>query len=179
MDLGAEEGTPVYAAFDGHIARFKPHDPAADNGRVYGAEIFMRALNDLMGGFYTHITDVPARLGINSTVARGDLLGHVYRFAGTPPHLHLALVEIIGGAPAGQYMGVDLYQFFVGMESSVPELVVPIQFWQDGRPPEPLVRQARIGETFVPLTYDPETSPTPQMQDAGYVCRPLRKEQSP
>ena len=69
------EGTPVYAAFDAHITRFQQHNPAADSGTVYGANIFVRAANDGMGAFYTHITDTPTELGLGSTVARGDLLG--------------------------------------------------------------------------------------------------------
>jgi murein DD-endopeptidase MepM/ murein hydrolase activator NlpD len=148
MDIGADEGVAVYAAFDGHITRFHPHRPATDSGRVYGAQIFMRAPNDMMGGFYTHLTDVPAGLGVNSVVARGDFLGRVHRFGGIPPHLHLALVEIIGGAPGGQYLGVDLYEFFLWLESAEPETVVPIQFWQDGSAPEPIWRTARVGVGF-------------------------------
>jgi murein DD-endopeptidase MepM/ murein hydrolase activator NlpD len=108
MDIGGAEGTPVYASFDGHITKFQPHNPGADSGRVYGAQIFMRSPNDMMGGFYTHITDVPDGLGVGSAVARGDFLGRVHKFGGITPHLHLALVEIIGGAPGGQYLGVDL-----------------------------------------------------------------------
>jgi hypothetical protein len=68
-----------------------------------------------MRGFYTHITDVPAGLSVGSQISRGDLLGNVYSFRGIPPHLHLALVEIIGGAPNGRYMGVDLYSLFLDM----------------------------------------------------------------
>lgn len=56
MDIGAGEGTEVYAAFDAHITKFQPHDPAADSGKVYGAQIFMRSPNDGMGAFCTHIT---------------------------------------------------------------------------------------------------------------------------
>jgi murein DD-endopeptidase MepM/ murein hydrolase activator NlpD len=151
MDIGADEGTAVYAAFDGHITRFMPHNPATDSGRVYGAQIFMRAPNDLMGGFYTHLTDVPPGLGVNSVVSRGDLLGRVLRFGGITPHLHLALVEIIGG-PGGQYLGVDLYKFFLDMEAAEPETVVPIQFWQDGSAPEPIWRTARVGVVLSHIT---------------------------
>ncbi len=179
MDIGGAEGTPVYAAFDGHVTKYQPHNPAADSGGVYGAQIFIRSPNDMMGGFYTHLTDVANGLAQGSNVAVGDFLGRIHKFGGIPPHLHLALVEIIGGAPNGQYKGFDLYQFFISLQTNAPDAFVPVQFWQDGRPPEPLVRQARVGETFVPLTYATETSPTPQMQDAGYVCRPLRREQSP
>jgi murein DD-endopeptidase MepM/ murein hydrolase activator NlpD len=38
MDIGADEGTEVYAAFDGHVTKFQAHDPAADTARVYGAQ---------------------------------------------------------------------------------------------------------------------------------------------
>lgn len=159
MDLGAAEGTPVYAAFDGHITKYQPHNPAQDSGRVYGAQIFMRSPNDMMGGFYTHITDVPSGIGVGSTVYRGDLLGRVHRFAGITPHLHLALVEIIGGAPGGQYVGVDLYQFFLGLQTSEPGTVVPVTFWQDGSAPEPSWRSARVGVVQASRIDRPESSP--------------------
>ncbi|MFG1953483.1 peptidoglycan DD-metalloendopeptidase family protein [Micromonospora sp. NPDC048830] len=154
MDIGGVQGTPVYAAFDGHITRFQPHNPAQDNGRVYGAQIFMRSPNDMMGGFYTHLTNLPDGLGVGSTVARGDFLGTIHRFGGIPPHLHLALVEIIGGAPNGQYQGFDLYQFFLGLQTADPSTVVPVQFWQDGRPPEPLwgVRKTDTSQAQLPPT---------------------------
>ncbi|KAA0780914.1 M23 family metallopeptidase [Bacillus sp. TE8-1] len=135
MDIGADEGTQVYAAFDAHITKFTPHNPEQDNGGVYGAQIFMRAPNDMMGGFYTHLTDVPSGISVGTTVSRGDLLGRVHRFGGIPPHLHLALVEIIGGAPGGQYVGVDLYQLFLDLESAEPGTVIPVKFWQDGSAP--------------------------------------------
>ncbi|WP_181697125.1 peptidoglycan DD-metalloendopeptidase family protein [Nocardia sp. GTS18] len=135
MDLGGVAGTPVFAAFDGHITRFTAHNPAADSGKVYGAQIFVRAPNDMMGGFYTHLTDVPAGLGPGSTVSRGDFLGAVLGFGGIPPHLHLALVEIIGGAPGGQYVGVDLYQTLLALETSEPGSVVTVTFAQNGSAP--------------------------------------------
>lgn len=43
MDLGAPEGTPIYAAFDAHITKYAPHDPATDTNKVYGGQLFMRA----------------------------------------------------------------------------------------------------------------------------------------
>jgi murein DD-endopeptidase MepM/ murein hydrolase activator NlpD len=137
MDIGATEGTPVFAAFDAHITKFHPHSPGEDSGKVYGAQLFMRAPNDGMGGFYTHLADVPAGLGVGSSVSRGDLLGTVFSFGGIPPHLHLALVEIVGGLPGGQYQGVDLYRFFLDLESAGSGTVVPVTFAQDGSPPVP------------------------------------------
>lgn len=137
MDLGARAGTSVYAAFDGHVTKFTPHNPAADQGGVYGAQIFMRYPNDKMGGFYTHITETPDGFGVGSQVERGDFLGKVVSFGGIPPHLHLALVEIIGGAPGGQYRGVDLYHLFLELETIYAEYYVPVTFMQDGTPPVP------------------------------------------
>lgn len=133
MDLGAAVGTMVHAAFDAHITKFFPHDPATDSGRVYGAQLFMRSPNDCMGGFYTHITDTPAGLGVGSVIRRGDPLGTVHAFAGILPHLHLALVEIIGGAPNGRYQGVDLYQHF--LDTANTDTVMTVAFMQDGSPP--------------------------------------------
>ena len=134
-DLGANVGTEVRAAFDAHITRSTPHTPSGDSGKVYGAQLFMRSPNDMMGGFYTHITDVPAELKVGSRISRGDLLGKVYSFADIPPHLHLALVEIIGGAPAGRYMGVDLYSVFLDMAADKTGAAKSVTFNQDGSPP--------------------------------------------
>lgn len=135
MDLGADEDTEVFAAFDAHITKLQTHDPATDHGGVYGAQLFMRAPNDKMGGFYTHITNVPPGLGVGSTVNRGDPLGTIASFGGIPSHLHLALVEIIGGAPSGQYKGVNLYSFFIDLANS--DEVRTVTFRQDGSPPVP------------------------------------------
>jgi murein DD-endopeptidase MepM/ murein hydrolase activator NlpD len=137
MDLGGEEGTPVYAAFDGHVTKFAPHDPVADSPKVYGAQIFVRSANDGMGAFYTHLADTPEWLAVGAEVTRGDQLGTVMANAGIPPHLHLALVEIIGGAPGGQYQGVDLYQSFLDLEAGEAGTVVPVTFAQDGSAPQP------------------------------------------
>ncbi|MCP9985759.1 peptidoglycan DD-metalloendopeptidase family protein [Streptomyces sudanensis] len=145
MDLGGTRGTPVYASFDGHVTKFKPHNPAEDTQKVYGAEIFMRSGNDRMGAFYTHLTDVPGSVFVGAQVSRGDFLGTVHQRTGVSPHLHMALVEIIGGAPGGEYRGVDLYRFFLDLEVSDPETVVPVRFWQDGSPPEPVWRLTRLG----------------------------------
>lgn len=136
MDLGAQEGSTVRAAFDGHVTVFHPHDPATDTSRIYGAQIFVRAPNDMMGGFYTHMKDVPAGLGADSAVSRGDELGSVLQFPGTAPHLHMALVEILGGAPApdDRYRGVDnMYDFF--LETARSDAATDVRFQQDGSPP--------------------------------------------
>ncbi|WP_432139827.1 MULTISPECIES: peptidoglycan DD-metalloendopeptidase family protein [unclassified Streptomyces] len=133
MDLGAGAGIPVHAAFDAHITKYHPHNPAADTGKVYGAQLFMRAPNDQMGGFYTHLADVPAELSVGARVSRGDVLGRIHQVAGTASHLHLALVEIIGGAPGGRYQGVNLYRLFLDTANS--EAVTPVTFNQDGSPP--------------------------------------------
>ena len=138
MDIGGAAGTAVYAAFDGHVTVFHPHDPATDTSKIYGAQIFMRAPNDKMGGFYTHLTDVPADIATGSTVSRGDYLGTIYEFPGTGAHLHLAVVEIIGGLPGGTYMGVDdLYDLFLTLEEPGGDGAAVVTFNQDGSQPTP------------------------------------------
>jgi hypothetical protein len=132
MDLGAVAGTEVRAAFDAHITRLTPHVPARDTSKVFGAQLFMRSSNDMMGGFYTHITDVPRGLVVGTRISRGDRLGKLHRGGGTP-HLHLALVEIIGGAPRGRYVGVDLFRHF--LSSANTSNVIHVTFNQDGTPP--------------------------------------------
>jgi hypothetical protein len=97
----------------------------------------MRYPNEKMGGFYTHITNVPPSIRVGSQITRGDFLGNVTSFAGIPPHLHLALVEILGGAPSGQYVGVDLYHLFLDLETEYAKYYVPVAFMQDGTPPMP------------------------------------------
>jgi murein DD-endopeptidase MepM/ murein hydrolase activator NlpD len=132
MDLGAPRGTDVRAAFDAHITRFAAHVPSRDTAKVFGAQLFMRSPNDKMGAFYTHLTDVPGGIAAGTKIRRGDVLGKVHHGHGTP-HLHLALVEIIGGAPAGRYVGVDLFRHFVSTANSTA--VSHVTFHQSGSPP--------------------------------------------
>jgi murein DD-endopeptidase MepM/ murein hydrolase activator NlpD len=133
MDLGAPPGSTVRAAFDAHVTEFHPHDPAADDVRVYGAQIFMRAPNDRMGAFYTHLGDVPPGLAVGSQISRGDVLGKVIGFGGVTPHVHMALAEIVGGLSGGTYVGVDnLYDLFQQIYDSE---TVNLTFSQDGSPP--------------------------------------------
>ena len=132
MDLGAVAGTVVRGAFDAHVTKFTPHTSSSDTKKVYGAQIFMRSPNDMMRGFYTHITGVPKELGVDSIVRIGDPLGTVV--AREPMHLHLALVEIIAGGPGGTYVGVDPYSLFQDMAKD-PSTVRSVTFNQDGSPP--------------------------------------------
>jgi murein DD-endopeptidase MepM/ murein hydrolase activator NlpD len=131
MDLGAPAGTDVFAAFDGHITRFNADRPTPPGSKQFGAEIFVRSSNDMMGGFYTHIGDVPSAITQGATISRGDRLGRIKTFS--PPHLHFALVEIIGGAPGGRYTGVSLLSTFVSISNTSG--VIHVTFNQDGTPP--------------------------------------------
>ena len=121
----------------------------------------------MMGGYHTHVTDVPAGLTAGSSVARGDPLDTVCRGGPTTTHLHWALVEIIGGAPAGRYQGVDLHEFFLGIAGT--DAVASVTFPQDGSPPMPvggagrprafqLVGVRGIQEALTALGYDPGPS---------------------
>jgi len=134
MDLGVVTGTEVFATFPGHVTRFRPHTPSEDTSHVYGAQLFMRFDNDMMGGFYTHITGSTFRVG--QQINRGDRLGVTLR-----DHLHFALVEIIGGVQnGGRYMGVDIFRHFVAMVSQPRRTDIPralsVTFKQDGSPPD-------------------------------------------
>jgi murein DD-endopeptidase MepM/ murein hydrolase activator NlpD len=135
MDFGARVGIRVFAAFDGHVTTYHPHDPKSDSAKVYGAQIFVRSNNDMMGGFYQHITSVPAAIRSGAKIARGDHLGEVYIIPGSgmPPHLHWALVEIIGGAPGGRYVGVDLNSTFIRLSNTSDTKI--ITFNQNSTPP--------------------------------------------
>jgi hypothetical protein len=46
---------------------------------------------------------------------------------GIPPHVHMALVEIIGGPGQGRYQGVDLYDLFQKLSA---DAVSVVQFFQ-------------------------------------------------
>jgi hypothetical protein len=127
MDLGVITGTDVRAAFTGHVTRFAPHRPSSDTAKVYGAQLFMRSDNNMMGGFYTHFTGGP-NFSVGQRLTRGDRLGSTLR-----DHLHLAVVEIIGGAPAGRYKGVDLYRHFLALRDQ--SNTITVTFNQDGSPP--------------------------------------------
>lgn len=141
MDLGAAKGTDVFAAFEGKVSVFHKHEPSKDTAKEFGAQIFARSLNGMMGGFYTHITDVPATasdgsaFGLGSTINPGDFLGKVHHGHGAP-HLHLALVEIIGGWPKGRYMGISsLHKHFVTAGTTSSATVGRVTFNQDGTQP--------------------------------------------
>jgi hypothetical protein len=137
-DLGALGGTDIVAAFDAHITKAIPHNPAADTPKVYGAQLFMRSPNDMMGAFFTHMTDIAPGIVAGASVSRGQRLGSVLEFPGTAAHLHLALVEILGGVPAGgvapeaNYRGFSLYDQFTMMGGGA---VLSVTFTQDGNPP--------------------------------------------
>ncbi|MEZ5209530.1 peptidoglycan-binding protein [Gordonia sp. (in: high G+C Gram-positive bacteria)] len=128
MDLGAPGGTPVYAAFDGHVTRFNTGNIDKTSGKFFGAELFVRSPDDRMGGFYTHFREVPAEVKPGATISRGQYLGTLVPVAGSP-HVHLALVEIIGT----KYQGVNLYSWFDATVGSDAECTVT--FHQDGSAP--------------------------------------------
>jgi len=137
MDLGAREGTEVLAAFAGHVTVFHgdddPKDSLGKGEKEYGNQLFLRYGTeekqpgyDLMGAFYTHITGRHFSRG--NRIEKGQPLGTI-----VGNHLHLALVEIIGGPAADRYTGVNLYQHFVAM-ADTPRILV-VTFKQDGSAP--------------------------------------------
>ena len=142
MDLAAPISTEVSAVFDGHVTVFHPHKRTADTSKVFGAQIFIRSKaaatgrdfsDDKLGAFYTHITDVPPSLRVGSFVRKGDRLGKLFHPGAT--HLHLALVEIIGGAPGGRYKGVNIFKDIRSMAMAPKAAALSVMFKQSGSPP--------------------------------------------
>jgi murein DD-endopeptidase MepM/ murein hydrolase activator NlpD len=165
MDLGGRAGTPVYAAFDGVVSKYDR--PAVDTNKVYGAQIFVRNPDydhAKMGAFYTHLENVPNYIRPKVSISRGDFLGTVMQGPNplTPPHLHLALVEIIGGLPGGRYQGVDLYSLFLDLETVYSEYYVTVRFMQDGRPPEVQWDRMQLGSHAAEPSKKPSDEYEPQ-----------------
>lgn len=142
MDLGAPAGTEVHAAFDGHITVLHPHNPAKDSAKVYGRKSSCgsrlrrpRRASQTIRWAASIPTSPMCRVRSTSGhgSAGGDLLGKIYAPAGAASHLHLALVEIIGGAPGGRYTGVDIYQNILDIANTAT--VLSVAFKQDGSSP--------------------------------------------
>lgn len=128
MDLGAPAETEVHAAFDCHVTKLNTDKIDIIGGPVYGAEIFVRSMNDGMGAFYTHLRDLDAAVATGATMSRGQLLGHVA--PATSAHVHLAIVEILSKE---DYRGVDLYKDMQAISET--DQVLTVTFSQDGSPP--------------------------------------------
>jgi hypothetical protein len=62
-------------------------------------------------------------------VTRGQVIGRIVKFAGIPPHLHLAL----GERRNNMYNGVDLYDYFKATINT--EIVLVVRFFQNGNAP--------------------------------------------
>jgi hypothetical protein len=140
MDLGAPVGSEVRAAFTGTVSRFT-RDPEP-SGKVFGSQLFVRGAGDRMGAYYTHIENVPAGIAAGSTITRGQVIGTVAKFS--PSHLHMALVEIVGGLPGGEYIGVSSLNAFFKDKSNMNRNV---RFFQTrGRQPTPQGSSCADGE---------------------------------
>jgi murein DD-endopeptidase MepM/ murein hydrolase activator NlpD len=144
MDLDAPIGAEVRAVFPGHVTRIDT-TPSTDTTHEYGEKIFIRSKisasgtdysDDKLGAFYTHINDKPKKVVEGAFVDRGDFLGKLFFPSAT--HLHLALVEIIGGGPGGTYMGLTIFPDILTMVSKTKTLVVTFQ--QNGSQPAVVVK---------------------------------------
>lgn len=135
MDLSGPVGTRVFAAFDGRVTVYHEHEKKNDKPKVYGAQIFARSNNDMVGVFYQHIANVPASIRKGAPINRGDFLGEIYIIKGNEmaPHLHWALVEILGGGSGGRKVGVDLHRKLLAKANTSE--IFSVTFNQDGTPP--------------------------------------------
>jgi hypothetical protein len=124
MDLKARAGTPVYAAFDGYVTKPTVEGHSAHE---YGNQIFVRSHNHMMGCFYTHIKG--PKFPQNHIFTMGDPLGVVMI-----DHLHMAIVEIIGGWPSNDYKGVNIFKpSFLDM--CLRNGYLNVTFYQNHSPP--------------------------------------------
>ena len=90
------------------------------------------ALLHYADGFKAYIL-APAGLRVGSFVRKGDRLGKLFHPGAT--HLHLALVEIIGGAPGGRYKGVNIFRDIRDMAMARTARTLSVMFRQSGSPP--------------------------------------------
>ena len=97
VDIGAREGTPVYAALAGTVRGVWP------NGRLLGGgnTVALSHTDRTDGSVYMHLAWIRPGLRPGVRVARGELLGTVGRTDSSPddglfsvsgPHLHLAVM---------------------------------------------------------------------------------------
>jgi murein DD-endopeptidase MepM/ murein hydrolase activator NlpD len=128
MDLAADAGTEVQAAFDGYVSKIDRTKSESQTPPEYGVQIFVRDHGDRMGGFYTHLREVPDNIQVGSHIVTEQFLGTVCPSKGVKPHLHFAVMEIIGGTRRG----VNLNTFFMTTTKNSSELKT-VTFFRDGR----------------------------------------------
>ena len=131
MDLAAPAGTEVFAAFDGYVSKIDRSKSEKTTAPEYGAQIFVRDHADRMGGFYTHLREVPGDIEVGSVIEREQFLGTVCPATNVKPHLHFALAEIIGGTRKG----VNLNGLFMSATKNSSE-VKTVTFHRNGSRPD-------------------------------------------
>ena len=130
MDLSAPGGTEVVSAFDGYLS-----DQTKDeklNDHVYGLQISVRSNNGLLGGWYTHLEDVPKKLlgtaAINTPVSKGERLGSIIDKGGSS-HVHFAPGQRVNGTHR------CLPELFEKLRSGPPLTDAKVTFYADGSAP--------------------------------------------
>jgi hypothetical protein len=145
MDLGAEPGTPLYAAFEGTITGWFMDRIDEKGPPRYGAQVTITSPDGKIAAFYTHFRDLPAGFKRGYKVDRGEYMGTISPTTGAP-HVHFAIAENVGGT----FQGVNLYDYFLSSVNS--DDISSVTFFGDGRKPEP--GQARKPKEFSDEHYE-------------------------
>lgn len=124
LDLGAKEGTPVYAIKSGIVSYARDARTQADHGLGNWAAGGGNVVNIDVGGHlttqYAHLKDFNVREG--QLVQAGQLIGHVGRTGGTTS------TGAFGG-PGAQFVGSHLH--FGLWDKSVNKMINPQSFLQN------------------------------------------------
>lgn len=114
IDIMAPEGTPVYAAAPGRIAKI--HFSEGGGGNT----IYVRSEDGRWTYYYAHLRDYADGLAEEMPVRRGMLLGHVGHSGNASPdgpHLHFAINRMAPGDGWWQGQPVNPYPLLAGSKA--------------------------------------------------------------
>jgi hypothetical protein len=90
IDIMAKEGTPVYAAEDGHVAKLF-------ESKQGGLTVYQFDRDDELAYYYAHLSAYAPGLVEGQAVKQGDLIGYVGHTGNASPdgpHLHFAIFRL-------------------------------------------------------------------------------------
>jgi hypothetical protein len=129
MDLGADAGTSLYAAFDGTITGWYMGRIDEKGPPRYGAQVTVTSDDGKLAAFYTHFRDLPDWMKMGAPVKRGNYIGTISPTT-TSPHLHLALAENVKGT----WTGLNLFDLFLTLMNT--DDMASVTLFGDGRKPD-------------------------------------------
>lgn len=130
-DIGAPQGTPVLAAFDGKVE-------IADFAGGYGLTVMLQHHQGTIQTLYAHLSEIFVRPG--EQIKQGEVIGRVGSTGlSTGPHLHFEVRRLTQegwiAMDAGSLLEYALAQFgqFSQVAQSRPELKLPAVFKSSGK----------------------------------------------